>query len=143
MSGAVVAAVVALVVCAASEAAGAARVFYLSVHVHQCLIASTNQRAKTVAVVPCSNPKHNMEVYAIGHGGWGHHNPPSDAYSLARAVCLSAYRRVTGHALATTAGWQGSWPDPGAETTRYGDKLVCSFRSWPKFAALGSGWHVH
>ena len=39
-------------------------------------------------------------------------------------------------------GWNAYWPDAGAETARYGDKIICNFRAWPSLAALGSGWHV-
>ena len=132
----------ALLVAASAPAATSGRVFYLSVRVHQCLIGTTNQRAKTVAVVPCSNAAHNLEVYAVGHGGWGRQNPPPNSFALARVVCLLAYQRVTGHPLPATAGWQGFWADPGAETVRYGDKVICSYRSWPHFGPLGSGRHV-
>lgn len=111
------------------SAAGSGRVFYLSVRLHQCLIGTTTPGAKTVIVVPCSNAAHNLEVYAVGHGGWRHANPPSNADALARVVCLSAYQRLTGHALARTACWQGFWPDPGAETKHDGDKVVCSYRT--------------
>jgi hypothetical protein len=139
--GAVVATVTLLVAAAASGAVQG-RVFYLSVRLHQCLIGTTTQGAKTVMVVPCSDAAHNLEVYAVGHGGWGHAGPPSNAYALTRVVCLSAYQRLTGHPLPKAAGWQGFWPDPGAETTRYGDKVVCSYRTWPRLDPLGSGRHV-
>jgi hypothetical protein len=119
------------------------RVFYLTIHPRECRVGTLNR--KTVLVVPCSNPAHNFEVYAVGHGGWGHSAPPPQktALALARQVCLSAYARITGHALPSTAGWQAFWPDPGAETARYGDKIICSYRTWPRLAALGAGWHVH
>ena len=102
----------------------------------------SSKASKTVAVVSCSNPAHNMEVYAVGHGGWGRHNPPADAYSLVRSVCLSAYQRITGHTLPRTVGWNGFWPDPGAETAKYADKVICGYRTWPKLAPLGRDWHV-
>jgi len=132
-----------LAVALVASAAGAARVFYLSVRVHQCLIGAPSQNSKTFSVVPCSNAQHNLEVYAIGHGMWGRRNPPANAYSIARATCLSAYYRITAHPLARTAGWYGFWADPGSESRKYGDKIVCSYRTWPGFAPLGSGWHVH
>ncbi|HET7449137.1 MAG TPA: hypothetical protein VFJ78_00950 [Gaiellaceae bacterium] len=69
-------------------------------------------------VVPCSNPAHNLEVYAVGHGGWGHSAPPPQKTALARQVCLSAYARITGHALPSTAGWQAFGP---ASTDRKSD----------------------
>jgi hypothetical protein len=75
----------------------------------------------TVLVVPCSNPTHNFEVYAIGHGGWGHRTPPAGprSFAIARSVCLSTFQRLTGHPLHLPYGWSASWPGPGAETARY------------------------
>ena len=139
--GAVVGAV-ALLAAGAASGAGRGRAFYLSVRLHQCLIGTTTPGAKTVTVVPCSNAAHNLEVYAVGHGGWGHANPPSNASARVRVICLTAYQRLTGDALPKTAGWQGFWPDPGAETKQYGDKVVCSYRTWPRLGPLGSGRHV-
>ena len=121
------------------------RVFYLTTHPRQCLIA-TSTSGKSPLAVPCSNPQHTMEVYAVGHGGWGHHHPPTSKTVLggvARAICLSAFQRLTGHSLPTNSGWNAFWPDPGSETARYGDKIICSYRAWPRLVALGSGWHVH
>src|SRR5579871_5169031 len=115
--------VLVVVVCAAATAAsvGSAatghRAFYLAVHTDQCLVRIPGA-PKTVSVVPCSDPAHELEVFAIGHGGWGHGSPPSAArgYALARSICLSAFQRITGHAVPRTEAWQASWPDPGAET---------------------------
>lgn len=120
------------------------RVFYLSIHPRECVLGKLNLKTKTVLVVPCSDRAHNFEVYATGHGGWGHAGPPPQkiANALGRQVCLGAYTRLTGHALPATAGWAAFWPDPGSETARYGDKIICSYRTWPRLQALGSGWHV-
>ena len=126
-----------------ARAGGTTRVFYLSVHPGQCLIGSTKANAKTVLVVPCANRAHNLEIYALGHGGWAHRAPPPTAYSIAKTYCLSAFRRLTKHPIPATAGWQAFWADPGAETARYGDKILCSYRRWPRFGPLGSGWHIH
>lgn len=143
----VLAATAALVLtCAAVATAGrfGTRTFYLAVHPRQCLVTAKSS-PKWVQVVPCSNPKHDMEVYAIAHGGWGHATPPTAArgLALARSLCLAAYQRLTGHALGATEGWNAFWPDPGTETARYGDKIVCSLRRWPSLGPLGRGWHVH
>jgi hypothetical protein len=127
-----------------SSAAVGHPAFYLSVHAHQCLVRDAGH-AKTVMVVPCSDAAHEMEVFAVRHGGWGHGTPPSPArgYALARSICLSAFQRITGHVMARTEGWQAFWPDPGAETARYGDKIICNLRAWPRWQPLGAGWHVH
>jgi hypothetical protein len=126
-----------------ASGSGGRRVFYLAVHPRQCLIA-TSSTGKHPFLVPCSNSKHNFEVYALGHGGWGHNGPPpyKTALAAARSICVSAFQRLTGHAMASTQGWNASWPDPGSESARYGDKIVCNYRAWPKAIALGSGWHV-
>ena len=134
-----------VVLSAAASASTGQRVFYLTTHPRQCLIA-TGPTAKSPLAVPCSDPRHNMEVYAVGHGGWGHHHPPASKTvigGVARAICLSAFQRLTGHSLPANSGWNAYWPDPGSETARYGDKIICSYRTWPRLAALGSGWHVH
>jgi hypothetical protein len=118
-------------------------VFYLAVHQHQCLIAPGEFTAKTFLVVPCSDPAHNLEVYAVEHGGWGHKTvSPHTAGLLARSVCLRSYRQLTGHGTPRTAGWAFFFPDSGSESTRYGDRVICSYRAWPRLAPLGSGWHV-
>ena len=140
--------VAAVCVAATAPTVGSAatghRAFYLSVHTHQCL-ARIPGAAKTVSVVPCSDPAHEMEVFAIRHGGWGHGRPPSPkrGYALARTICLSAFQRITGHVMRSGEGWQAFWPDPGAETARYGDRIVCNLRAWPSWRPLGAGWHVH
>ena len=137
-----------LVVAGGAAGAGAAtgrEVFYLSVRTHTCLVASIHAGSaghKKVTIVPCADPAHDMEVYGIGHGGWGHVKPPSDAVAILRSVCLSLYQRVTGHQL-RVYGWYGFYPDPGAETARYGDKMICSLRTYPVIRPLGAGWHVH
>lgn len=140
-------AAVALALGAGSAVATGKRIFYLTVKPHQCLVASTgvgNGSNKWVLAVPCSDPAHDLEVYAVGHGGWGHAAPPSSrtAVAVVQRTCLNLYARVTGHALATF-GWDGFRPDPGAETRRYGDRIVCMLRTWPKLRPLGAGWHVH
>ena len=133
-----------VVLFAAADGSAANRVFYLTTHPRECLL-TTSASAKRPFVVPCSDAQHTLEVYAIGHGGWGHHAPPRQdaALGIARSVCVTAFQRITGRALSSTEGWNAFWPDPGAETARYGDKIVCGYRAWPRWVALGSGWHVH
>jgi hypothetical protein len=130
---------------ATSSATGGNRTFYLAVHPRQCLLIPKYGGGKSVLVVSCADPTHNEEVYAIEHGGWGHYAPPgySTAYAIARSSCLGAFKRLTGRRLAANQGWSASWPDPGPETARYGDKIICKFRTWPQLRPLGRGWHVH
>ncbi len=97
------------------------RIPYLSVKPRECLIgaaATGNMGFKTVLVVPCSNPAHDFEVYAVGHGGWGRSTPPplKTELLILSGKCLALYRRVTGHPLQRPYGWEGFAPDPGAET---------------------------
>jgi hypothetical protein len=134
-----------LVLCAtfSSTAAAAATgpTFYLALTPRECAIGPIVQ--KKLTVVPCSDARHNLEVYAIGHGGWGHaptsHSP---ALAAARQICLAAFTRITGRPLATTQGWFATWPDPGAEQAKFADKVTCMFRDYPGLRPLGSGWHV-
>lgn len=142
--GSTTAVVAGFVILSAAASGGTGHaVFYLTTHPRQCLIA-TSTSGKRPLLVSCSNPRHNFEVFAIGHGGWGHAHPPAQnkVLGIARAVCLTAFQRITGHPLPPGSGWNAFWPDPGAETASYGDKLICSYRTWPQLAALGSGWHV-
>jgi hypothetical protein len=118
-------------------------VFYLTLHPRQCVASRGTATGKTVAVVPCTDPSHKLEIYAVGHGGWGHKTPPPSALSIARSVCLSALERLTGHTLARGFGWWAFWPDPGSETARFGDKIICGLQRYPQLSALGGGWHVH
>jgi hypothetical protein len=133
---------------AAAASAGArthsSRVFYLAVKRGECGIATAS--AKTVLLVPCSDARHTVEIYAIRHGGWGRGTePPTQSIAVtARQICLAAYRRVTGRPLPKGYGYSWSAPDPGQEEARYGDKLICGLTRWPKSdQPLGSGWHVH
>jgi hypothetical protein len=133
----------ALSMASGGRAQPAGRVFYLAVPPHKCLIASSNPSAKSFSLVGCWNPAHNLEVYAVAHGGWGKRAvSPGVAATRARAVCLTRYRKLTGHGAPRTAGWAFFFPDPGAEARRYGDRVICGFRAWPRLAPLGSGWHV-
>ena len=132
-----------VVLSAAASASAGQRVFYLTTHPRQCLIA-TGPTAKSPLAVPCSDPRHNMEVYAVGHGGWGHHHPPASKTvigEIARAICLSAFQRLTGHPLPANSGWNAYFPDPGSETARYGDKIICGYgpgHGWLPLAAAGT-----
>jgi hypothetical protein len=98
-------------------------------------------------VVPCSNGAHNLEAYAVGHGGWGHGPVPvyAHAFSLARSVCVPSFQQRFGHAIGAGRtgawGWYGFWPDRGAEQAKYGDRIVCSLRRFPAFPAMGRGVH--
>jgi hypothetical protein len=132
-----------LLVVGVAFAKQADRVFYLSVHPRQCVIASVDPSVKTFQVVSCSNSAHNLEVYAVKRGGWGKKPPTLRSQGLiARSVCLRSYRMLTGHGPPRTAGWAFHFADPGAEAARYGDRIICSFRAWPQLAPLGRGWHV-
>jgi hypothetical protein len=133
----------ALAMANSGRAKPAGRVFYLSVRSHECLIASSDPSSKSFSLVSCSNPAHNLEVYAVAHGGWGKRAvSPATAGTSARSVCLTRYRKLTGHGAPRTAGWAFFFPDPGAESRQYGDKVICGYRAWPQLAPLGSGWHV-
>jgi hypothetical protein len=125
----------------ASASTSSVRTFYLNAQVGQCAIFRTST-PKVLVVVPCSNGRHNLEVYAVAHGGWGQNAVPANAYSRVRSICLSAYRHVQGHALHLPYGWQGFWPDPGSEQTHYADKVLCGLTLYPGLRPLGRGRHV-
>jgi hypothetical protein len=125
----------------ASASTGSVRTFYLNARVGQCAIYRTST-PKLLLVVPCANARHNLEVYAVTHGGWGHNAVPANAYSQVGSVCLSAYRHVQGHAVRRPYGWQGFWADPGHEQARYADKVICGLVLYPRLGPLGRGRHV-
>ena len=128
---------------AASPSRSRGSVFYLNLKAHQCAIAASAS-SKTMAVVPCSNASHTIEVYAIRHGGWGHRAPPSLMVQLktVRNLCITAFTQITHRTSAKPFGHVFFVPDPGREQIRYGDKMICALAHYPKFAPLGGGWHV-
>ena len=58
-----------------STAAAAGPTFYLALAPRECAIGAVAH--KHLPVVPCSDARHNLEVYAVGHGGWGHAKMPA------------------------------------------------------------------
>lgn len=115
------------------------KVFYLQLKVGQC---SLRPHSKILLVVPCSNPNHSLETYAVTHGGWGSTLPSHSArVSLATSVCKSSFQRRFGHPIRAGYGFEFFFPDPGAETRKYGDLVNCSLRTWPSYGALGAGKH--
>jgi hypothetical protein len=124
----------------ASPIARGHSVFYLALAPGQCAIRTLG--SKTLLVVPCSDARHNFEVYSIEHGGWRHGTVLAVEGSRAVVLCRTAYRRITGHLLSGTSGMTAFWADPGSEETRYGDKVICSVQHWPNLAPLGSGSHI-
>jgi hypothetical protein len=116
------------------------RTFYLDLKVGQC---AKRPSGKTLLVVPCSNPAHNLETYVVAHGGWGHGNPPGHPAidTIARSLCMGTFQRRFGHPIPAAYGYQFFFPDRGAETTKYGDRFICSLRMWPAYGAMGAGKH--
>jgi hypothetical protein len=115
------------------------KVFYLQLKVGQCAL---RPHSKILKVVPCSNPNHSLETYAVMHGGWGA-TPPSHPALVryATSLCRSTFQRRFGHPIPAGYGFEFFFPDPGAETTKYGDRVICSLRQWPSYGALGAGKH--
>ncbi len=125
----------------ASSGATGKSVFYLALRSGNCAIWP--HRGKLVRVVPCSNPAHNLEIYWIGHGGWGHASRTNAAeFAAAKSRCLAAFQRRFGHPIRTSYGWYAFWPDPGAEQVKYGDHVECSLVRWPGEPAMGPGRHT-
>jgi hypothetical protein len=123
----------------ANANAGPQKVFYLQLKVGQCAL---RPHSKILLVVSCSNPKHSLETYAVMHGGWGRTLPSHSALvSLATSMCRSSFQRRFGHPIRTGYGFEFFFPDPGAETRKYGDRVICSLRTWPSYGTLGAGKH--
>ena len=141
-----VAAAIATLAVTATPAGSSARVtgtpvFYLALHAGNCGIWP--RRGKTVRIVACSNATHNLEVYWVGHGGWGRTSTTHAVkFADARARCLSSFQRLYHHAIQSGYGWYAFWPDPGAESAKYGDRTECSLVRYPGELALGPGRHV-
>jgi hypothetical protein len=133
-----------VVVCAftgslASATVSPQKVFYLQLKVGQCAL---RPHSKILLVVSCSDPNHSLETYAVMHGGWGTTRPAHSAVlSLASSMCRSSFQRRFGHPFRTGYGYEFYFPDPGAETRKYGDRVNCSLRTWPSYVPLGAGTH--
>ena len=114
-------------------------VFYLDLKVGQCAL---RPHSKILLVVPCSNPNHSLETYAVLHGGWGSAAPSHTALvRIATSVCRGSFQRRFGHPIRAGYGFEFFFADPGAETKKYGDRVNCSLRLWPSYGALGAGRH--
>ena len=112
--------------------------FYLDLKPGQC---AKHVAPKTWVVVPCSNGSHSLEVYAVLHGGWGHAVPtPNVVSARAKALCGSKFQARYG---LLRRGWTVVFffPDPGAETAKYGDRIVCNLATSLAFTAMGPGTH--
>ena len=114
--------------------------FYLTLKTDQCATASLS--GKQYLVMPCSNPAHNIEVFAARYGGWGHGPRPSHnaVVTVAGKLCGAAFVSRFGHSLASPNLWFLIWADAGAETTKYGDRITCAVAHKP-LAAMGAGTH--
>lgn len=116
-------------------------VFYLALHTGNCGVWP--RHGKTVRIVPCSNATHNLEVYWVGHGGWGKTAATHPVkFADVKARCLAAFQRLYHHAIPLGYGWYGFWPDPGGESAKYGDRTECSYVRYPGEPALGAGRHA-
>jgi hypothetical protein len=106
---------------ATSAPRAASRVFYLTMARAHCYRLPTGA-AKRALPVRCAR-RHQVEVAAVGHGGWGRTHP-------SRAARLAASRRVCRPRIIAYAGPSAAWvaffPDAGAEARRFGDRVVCA-----------------
>ena len=136
----------AVLVCAATPLLANANVvpknvFYLQLKVGQCAL---RPHSKIVSVVPCSNPNHSLETYAVLRGGWGTVLPAhSVLVTTAMSQCRSSFQRRYGHPIPAGYGFEYFFPDQGAETRKYGDRVICSLRLWPSYGAMGAGKYSH
>lgn len=130
----------------ASRSASTGKVFYLDVRPGECghiSNAAGTGTHKQVTLLPCSAATHNVEFYVRKHGGWSRQHRPSASRvaAIARRICLSSFKRRFGHPIQSPYGYQDFFADPGAETARYGDRVICGLRLWPKLGSMGSGTH--
>jgi len=110
-------------------AAQAHKVFYLNALKHHCYIAKSDTSQHFTAV-RCSNPKHDLEVYWTGHGGWGRSNPSTATQlSEARATCISQYDKIDN---GRHKAYSFFLADPGAQHRKYHDHVVCAHSTSPK-----------
>jgi hypothetical protein len=115
-----------------------ATIFYLDLKVGTCAKQVTTKR---FLVLPCSNGTQQYEVFAVVHGGWTQAPAYRVAYARAQGLCLSTFARRYGGALGTPYGWYAFWPDAGAESARYHDRIVCTLVRPPGHPSLGAGTH--
>jgi hypothetical protein len=146
LSSKVVLAVLVAIAAVAVATAGATpisarKIFYLDLRSGQCARGVLTH--KTLLLLPCSDPSHNLEVYAVLHGGWkrGHQPSRDTVYARARTLCTSKFRSRFGHPISAPYGWRAFWPDRGKEEAKYGDRLICGLVHYPKPTALGAGTH--
>jgi hypothetical protein len=118
-------------------------VFYLDMRVGQCALLP--MKHKQLRVVPCFDGLHNLEVFTVAHGGWGLAQPPPHrvVLQLAFHVCTWTFLRRFGHLIKPPYGYVAYWPDPGAETDKYGDRMICALDLGASHGPMGQGTHFH
>jgi len=116
------------------------KVFYLNLRVGEC--ARLPMKHKHLRVVPCANPRHQLEVFAVDrHVGWGLSEPPHRVVvRLSFTVCNNAFLQRFNRVIHQPYGYIAYWPDPGAETRKYGDRMICALVG-PGKGPMGSGTH--
>jgi len=144
-------AVAVVVLGAGTEAGGATlrlslhsrSVFYLRLKAGEC--ARLPMKHKHLRVVPCRNPRHELEVFAVDqHVGWGLDEPPHRiVVRLSFTVCNNAFLRRFGRVITRPYTYVAYWPDPGAETNRYGDRMICALGLPGNHPPMGAGTHFH
>ena len=143
-------AVAVVVLGAGTEAGGATlrlslhsrSVFYLDLKAGEC--ARLPMKHKHLRVVPCRNPRHELEVFAVDqHVGWGLDEPPHRiVVRLSFTVCNNAFLQRFRRVIQQPYGYIAYWPDPGAENRKYGDRMICALVG-PGKRPMGPGTHFH
>jgi hypothetical protein len=118
-------------------------VFYLDLKTGEC--AFLPMKHKHLRVVPCLNSLHQIEVFTVTHGGWGLAQPPPHrvVVQLSFTVCNNAFLRRFGRVIQPPYVYVAYWPDPGAETNRYGDRMICALALPGNHPPMGAGTHFH
>ena len=117
--------------------------FYLDLKPGECVRYTANP--KQLLLVSCSDPLHNMEVYGRFHGGWTDSRRPSltTLITLGRTRCLALFKLRFAANLRIPFGYQSYIADPGRETVKYHDRVICGLVRYPRQSAMGPGTHFH
>ena len=117
--------------------------FSLDLKAGEC--AFLPMKHKHLRVVPCLNSLHQIEVFAVTHGGWGLAQPPPHrvVVQLSFTVCNNAFLRRFGRVITPPYTYVAYWPDPGAETNTFGDRMICALGLPGNHPPMGAGTHFH
>jgi hypothetical protein len=107
--------------------------FYLDLRPVRCAIKDD---PKHFLVVPCSLVTHEIEIYAVVHGGWGHRRPSASVASeLAHRRCGATFRSLYGNTIDNGYAWWASGPT----VARRRSTATGSSAAWRDWSTLRTG----